>query len=170
MKEGVVVRNLKNCLYDKTLKEWVEYPEEVYRELERLRNRIRHQEQYHKRCYCPWKKVWLCDANCEACEFHKKDLVTQEREDENKVVRLEDTLADSVDMEVYVADSHYYGQALERLYEIMPEAREIGRLKREEKTNEQIAQVLKIPRMTLYRHMRKAKRLLMNEFSDLFKN
>lgn len=33
-------------------------------------DRIRHKEQHHKRCMCPYRYIWKCDGDCSVCEYH----------------------------------------------------------------------------------------------------
>lgn len=33
-------------------------------------DRIRHKEQDHGRCMCPYRFIWKCDGDCIGCEYH----------------------------------------------------------------------------------------------------
>ena len=33
-------------------------------------DRIRHKEQDHGRCMCPYRYAWKCDGDCIGCEYH----------------------------------------------------------------------------------------------------
>ena len=33
-------------------------------------DRVRHKEQDHSRCMCPYHFIWKCDGDCLDCEYH----------------------------------------------------------------------------------------------------
>lgn len=43
-----------------------EQHDSFYKEAER----IRHKEQDHGRCMCPYRFIWKCDDDCIGCEYH----------------------------------------------------------------------------------------------------
>ena len=46
-------------IYLKSTKEWVEVPEEFYREQKSYWDAFRKKAQYHGQCICPKSKFWL---------------------------------------------------------------------------------------------------------------
>ena len=58
-------------IYLKSTKEWVEVPEEFYREQKSYWDAFRKKAQYHGQCICPKSKFWLCDGDCFNCEFRR---------------------------------------------------------------------------------------------------
>ena len=56
-------------IYLKSTKEWVEVPEEFYREQTRYYDTFRHRMQEHGQCSCPKSKFWLCDGDCLCFNF-----------------------------------------------------------------------------------------------------
>ena len=39
-------------------------------------DRIRHKEQGHGRCMCPYRFIWRCDGDCLDCEYHAAGDIT----------------------------------------------------------------------------------------------
>lgn len=39
-------------------------------------DRIRHKEQDHGRCMCPYRFIWRCDGDCLDCEYHVAGDIT----------------------------------------------------------------------------------------------
>lgn len=39
-------------------------------------DRIRHKEQDHGRCMCPYRFIWKCDGDCIGCEYHAGGDIT----------------------------------------------------------------------------------------------
>lgn len=39
-------------------------------------DRIRHKEQDHGRCMCPYRFIWSCDGDCLDCEYHAAGDIT----------------------------------------------------------------------------------------------
>ena len=163
----------QNHIYDKQTRTWFEVTPEQYGEYDRWRTRIRKREQYHKRCMCPRSKWWLCDGMCKDCEFHAPGdtislyaPVTNEDGDE---VTLADTLMDPDSLFVSaMCDREELSQLLARLDELMPEAREIGRLRQKGWTDEAIANALKVKRTTFLSRLKKVQETLASEFPDCF--
>ena len=50
-------------IYIKSTKEWVEVPEEYYREHTSYYDTFRKKAQYHGQCACPKNKFRLCDGD-----------------------------------------------------------------------------------------------------------
>ena len=67
-----------------------------------------------------------------------------------------------------MCDQEELNQLLARLDELMPEAREIGRLRQNGWTDEAIGDVLKIKRTTFLSRLKKAQEKLATEFPDRF--
>ncbi len=59
----------KKKVYIRGLKRWVEMDEEPYRAYQNPIDAHRKRMQYHGRCRCPQKKVWLCDGECGLCAY-----------------------------------------------------------------------------------------------------
>lgn len=56
-------------IYLKREKRWITVDQEVHRNYDRMNDTYRHRKQAHKCCRCPKDKSWLCDSDCENCEF-----------------------------------------------------------------------------------------------------
>ena len=159
----------KNCLYERSLGKWVQYDEETYLKLSRDRARIRMSMGRQDRCFCPRNEVWRCDGYCEGCPQYK----TEEEVSLNTSIghsgelTLEDVLTDNVDQENACVEKMYYEDVLRSLDEIMPQAREIGVLRLQGKSDRQIAEILGISRTSMYRMLDKAKAVLQEEFGEI---
>lgn len=76
-------------IYLKATKEWVEVPEEFYREQTSYYDTFRKKAQYHGQCICPKSKFWLCDGDCFNCEFRRAgDMLSLDYENENEESKL----------------------------------------------------------------------------------
>ena len=122
---------------------------------------------------CPRSKWWLCDGMCQDCEYRASGdtisldaPITNEDGDE---VTLADTLMDLSSLFVSaMCDKEELRQLLARLDELMPEAREIGRLRQKGWTDDAIGIALKIKRTTFLSRLKKAQEKLASEFPDCF--
>lgn len=63
--------NQSKRIYDKTIKQWYEIPEDQYREYDRNRTALRKRMQYHGECVCTKKNFWLCDGMCQDCVYYR---------------------------------------------------------------------------------------------------
>ena len=122
---------------------------------------------------CPRSKWWLCDGMCQDCEYRASGdtvsldaPITNEDGDE---VTLADTLMDPDSLFVSaMCDQEELRQLLARLDELMPEAREIGRLRQKGLTDSAIADSIGVKRTTFLSRLKKAREQLASEFPDLF--
>ena len=93
-------------------------------------DRIRHKEQDHGRCMCPYRFIWKCDGDCIGCEYHAAGDITsldQPLPDGNGT--LGDYIPDrSKPMEEVIADRMLLEQLFARLRELDPEANTIIQL------------------------------------------
>ena len=160
-------------IYLKATREWVEVPEEVYKEHTRFHDAFRKRHQSHGQCICPKNKFWLCDADCLTCEFRRAgDHISLDYSTENEdgdTCSPLDALADTApSIEDVLCDKAELDQLLARLDELMPEARKIGRLRLKGLTDEAIAEVIGIKRTTFRSRIEKAKKQLAAEYPDRF--
>ena len=163
----------QNHIYDKQTRTWFEVTPEQFEEYDRWRTRIRKREQYHGRCMCPRSKWWLCDGMCQDCEYRASgDTISLDApvaNEDGDEVTLVDTLMDPNSLFVSaMCDREELRQLLARLDELMPEAREIGRLRQKGWTDEAIANALKVKRTTFLSRLKKAQEKLASEFPDRF--
>lgn len=168
------VNQSKTChIYLKSTKEWVEVPEEYYREHTRYYDTFRKKAQYHGQCICPKNKFWLCDGDCYNCVFHRTgDMLPLDFENENEdgdtVSRL-DLIPDTAPMvDEIVCGKAALTQLFDRLAELMPEAKEIGRLRMADLSDEAIADIIGIKRTTFRSRLAKVKSVLAKEYPDFF--
>ena len=87
-------------------------------------DRIRHKEQNHGRCMCPYRFIWRCDGDCLDCEYHATGDITsldQPLSDGNGT--LCDYMPDrSKSMEEIISDRMLLEQLFARLRELDPDA------------------------------------------------
>lgn len=87
-------------------------------------DRIRHKEQDHGRCMCPYRFIWKCDGDCIGCEYHAAGDITsldQPLPDDNGT--LGDYIPDrSKPIEEVIADRMLLEQLFARLRELDPDA------------------------------------------------
>ena len=114
----------QNHIYDKTLRTWIDVPEDFFREYDRERTACRRRMQDHGRCSCPRDKWWLCDTFCEECEFRRAgDLLSIDApEGDGSVDMLDQQEATGPRMEDVVADRDLLARMVKRLRELDPEA------------------------------------------------
>ena len=160
-------------IYDKQTKTWFEVTPEQYAEFDQWRTNKRKREQYHGRCMCPRNKWWLCDGLCDDCEFHAPgDMLSLDKpvsNDDGDEVTLLDTLVDPApSIESILCDKAELDQLIARLNELMPEAKEIGKLRQKGLTDEAIAEVIGIKRTTFRSRLEKVKKQLASEYPDHF--
>lgn len=160
-------------IYIKSTKEWVEVPEEFYREQTSYYDTFRKKKQYHGQCACPKSKFWLCDGDCFNCEFRRAgDMLSLDYENENEdgdSVSPLDAIPDIAPLvDEVVSDRAALTQLFARLAELMPEAEEIGRLRMNDLSDEAIADIIGIKRTTFRSRLAKAKTILAEEYPDFF--
>ena len=160
-------------IYDKQTQAWFEISPEQYEEFDRWRTNLRKREQYHHRCMCPRSKWWLCDGMCQDCEFHAPgDTLSLDMpisNDDGDEVSLLDTLEDHAPtIESVICDKATLDQLFDRLAELMPQAEEIGRLRMQNLSDEEIADIIGIKRTTFRSRLSKVKAILAEEYPDFF--
>ncbi len=68
-------------IFDRSMNEWIEMPEDTAREYGNYCQRTRKKEQYHGRCRCPRKMSWVCDGMCVGCVYRMRgDLISLNEE------------------------------------------------------------------------------------------
>lgn len=165
--------NKSKRIYLKATRDWVEVPEDYYKDHNRYCNTFRKRRQSHGQCACPKNKFWLCDVDCYNCEFHRAgDMLSIDYATENKdgdLFSMLDKLADtSPSIEEVVTDQIMLDMLFQRLAEIIPEARCIGDLRMAGLSDGEIADKIGIPRTTFLSRLKKAKEILQREYPDLF--
>ncbi len=146
-------------IYDKTLKTWIDVPEDFFREYDRERTACRKRMQDHGRCCCPRNKWWLCDTFCEDCEFRRAgDLLSMDApEGDGSVNILDQQEASGPRMEDVVADRDLLARMVKRLRELDPEADTILALWQEDcsMSDRAIAKALGRPQHTFADQMKR---------------
>lgn len=160
------MKKLENCLYERDLHCWVEYEKSVYMSLLRERQKVRTRERKKECCTCLRNQAWYCNGICDGCCYHVTPEVSMSSPIGENGLTFENVLTDGVDLEDFCVRGIDARKVLQRLYELMPEALEFGRLKIEGYTMMEIAKILGIPRATIYTRIESAKQKLKKEFGD----
>ena len=111
-------------IYVRSTGEKVPVTKEQHNSFYKEADRIRHKEQDHGRCMCPYRFIWKCDGDCIGCEYHAGGDITsldQPLSDGNG------TLCDympnrSKSMEEIISDRMLLEQLFARLRELDPDA------------------------------------------------
>ena len=166
-------QNSSKRIFLKSIRQWVEVSEEFYCDHTRYYDALRKRQQSHGQCSCPKSKFWLCDGDCLTCEFHCHGEMlsldhTLENEDGDSCCLL-DTIPDpSPSVDEIVCNKAELEELYSRLNDLMPEAVEIGKLRQDGLSDEQIAKALGIKRTTFLSRLKKVKALLADEYQDWF--
>lgn len=142
--------------------------DDYYRDI----NAYRKKQQRHSRCVCPPSERLLCDMDCWSCPHHSEgDSVSLDKPigGDDGVTTFADCLEDNAPLiESIISDQDELSQLLIRLAEIMPEAKEIGELRMSGLTDSDISTALGIPRSTFLSRIKKAAKVLSEEFPNYF--
>jgi RNA polymerase sigma factor (sigma-70 family) len=159
------MEDLTNCLYDKDEKRWIKYTEEEFLKEKKKRNKERKKAVRDRRCVCSYENDWYCNASCEGCMYQvKREKSIYDTAKRDSTLSLEECITDNIDPEKDWVECMDFKRILLRLDEIMPEARKIGRLRIQGKSEDEIAQCLGVSRATIYRRIKAAYQVLSKEF------
>ncbi len=157
-------------IYLKSTKRWIPVSEEFQNKYYRNINAFRRKQQRHKRCVCPKNKWWLCNMDCETCEFRKAgDQLSLEAEmttDEGETSlaeTIEDPTAD-VEEAFMLIDTM---DAIHRELELLdPDSKRICKLIMEGKSERESAKILGLPWSTYRRRWEQIKADLYIKLKD----
>ena len=148
-------------IYIPNINQWVAVTKEQYYAYYRDIWATRKRAQAHGQCMCPKSKLWQCDGDCLICKYHTAgdELsldYTYENECDEECSILDKLMDESVNIEEIITDKIIFEQLLNRLDEIMPEARQVGELRLAGLTDAEIAKELGIARTTFLSRIKKA--------------
>ena len=120
-------------------------------------DRIRHKEQDHGRCMCPYRFIWKCDGDCLDCEYHAAgDISSLDQPLSDGNGTLGDYIPDrSKPMEKVIADRMLLEQLIARFRELDPDADRIIELLGDELSDRKIAEQLGRKQRTFADQMKK---------------
>ena len=126
-------------------------------------------------CSCPKRKWLYCDTDCEKCRYrfdnystYSMDETIPGADDDDGEMTKHDVISDgSPWFADVVADVDQMQILLNRIREIMPEAIQMGELRLKGQTDAVIADALGIPRTTLLSRLKKLRKMLDAEVSDI---
>ena len=158
-------------IYDNQEGAWHEVTEEQFKEINQYCNTIRKREQRRHRCCCPRERFWYCNGICTDCKYYisqnELSLDEERQQDGEGIITLHDIIAfDDPPLDESVAEYDLLGQLMERVYELMPEARDIGELRLQGLSDEAIADQIHIKRKTFTYRIEKVRKQLIEEFGD----
>ena len=128
-------------LYLRAKNKWITVSDEVYKSYRLKCNSYRITQKNNGRCVCPRKKFYLCDMDCWTCIYRRAGNITS-LDDENGIHSIPDS-ENCIDE--IITYRLILNLLLQRLDEVMPEARFIGNCRLLGKTDEEIASELHIP-------------------------
>lgn len=165
-------------IYLRSSKQRVAVTKEQFDDYYRDINAYRRTQQNHGRCVCPPSKRLLCDMDCFNCPYRTEGDVSPldeglSFEDGNEMTRLDYLQRKLPDLQVpsseeIATDTLYMRQILTRLYELMPQAIEIGRLRQQGLSEDAIADQIGVGRKTYAYRLKKVAETLRNEFPEFF--
>ena len=165
-------KNNTRRIYNRSQRRWQEVPEDVYQEHIRFHDTYRHRMQGRGLCCCPRNKWWVCDADCLTCEYRNADVIASLDspigEDDDDLTLMDTIADDSVVVSELATDRIVLEQLFKRLADMMPEAENIGRLRLQGLSDEQISREIGIPRTTFLSRIKAAKKQLEKEYPDFF--
>ena len=165
-------KNNTHRIYVRSQRRWQEVPEDVYQEHIRFHDTYRHKMQDRGLCSCPRNKWWVCDADCLTCEYRNADVIASLDspigEDDDDLTLMDTIADDSVVVSELATDRIVLEQLFKRLADMMPEAENIGRLRLQGLSDEQISREIGIPRTTFLSRIKAAKKQLEKEYPDFF--
>lgn len=127
-------------------------------------------------CSCPKRKWLYCDTDCENCRYRfenptacSMDEPIPGADDDDGEMTKHDVISDGSPLFAdVVADVDQMQILLDRIREIMPEAIRMGELRLQGQSDAVIAKALGIPRTTLLSRLKKLRKALDAEVSDIF--
>lgn len=165
-------KTTSNRIFDKATKKWYEVTSEEYAEYSRMTNTLRKRMMYSGRCCCTKKQAWLCDGCCSDCEFEiirTCSLEVPVRGDDGEEVDFYGVFNEpETPFEDLMIEAIHFGRLLERLHQLVPQARQVGELRRIGLSDEKIAEITGIKRTTLNSRIKKAREILKSEFGEDF--
>lgn len=154
-------RTMKQKLYYRELGCWMELEEEVYLEIRRERQRTYYRMHKEGRCYCAKRQLWLCDGMCDTCGFYKRgEMLFSDLSSDKTSEDYLDVISDGGAEARRCEERLCREEMLQQIAECMPEALVYGQMKLDGKTDEEIAAVLGVTRMTIYRRVRKLRQII----------
>lgn len=143
--------------------------EKVYRNMQ---DAMRIKQHRHGECCCPRAKWYKCTTDCATCEyridnnFSLDGIYSNDGDEYGDEFLFQQTKNEYVSFETSYTDNEERKLIIKRVYEIMPELIEFGRLKLEGYTYSKISEMLGIKRSTLDSRIKKVYSIIIKEFPD----
>ena len=168
------MENKQYFIFTRAMKEPIPVTEEMFKEYFRDVDLYRRKQQRHGRCVCQKTKTLSCDMDCWTCPYSREgDTCSLDAETENNSgvkERLDDLADEGPLMEDAVCDRDELIRLLDRIDELMPEARTIGKLREEGFTEDEIGERIGTGRKTYAYRLKQLKETLKEEFPEFFEN
>lgn len=168
----------KHAIYLRSTKQWVPCTKKQFDDYYRDINAFRRTQQNHGRCKCPPSQWLLCDTDCFTCLYRTfgdtssldANMVNEDGEEMTWLEYLQEIMPElqSLSVEDSVVANLDAQRVLTRIGEIMPEAIEIGKLRLEGLSDEEIASHIGIPRTTFRDRIKSLGNLLGEDLKNFF--
>lgn len=160
-------------IYIRSTHERVPVSHQEFEDYYRGINAYRKAQQRSANCVCPEHKRLDCDMDCLTCPYYRKGNhlsldYTVTADDGSEAAWVDDLADTSVPIDEIVADAMELKRLFKRLEEIMPQAIEIGRLRQQGLSEDAIAAQIGTGRKTYAYRLKKAEKILKEEFSEFF--
>ncbi len=150
-------------IYLKNVEIWVDASDEERRAYNREGEAERKRNQRRKTCACPKEKRWMCDADCQRCQFNREGLFLSMDtflSGDDGAASLESVIeGESPDAERLLIEKESLEGVMHRLSELDPAWEEIARLRLEGMNITDISSRLGRNRRTLNDQMKRYERI-----------
>ena len=164
------ISNEKNYVVIEGVK--VEVSAEVDKAYRNMQDAIRIKQQRHGECCCPRSKWFKCSTDCTSCPYKITSdisldgIYSEDGVEYGDEFLFQQTKNEYVSFETSYTDNEERKLIIKRVYEMMPELIEFGRLKLEGYTYSKISEMLGIKRSTLDSRIRKVYSIIIKEFPN----
>lgn len=165
-------------IYVPHYKERINCTQEEFNDYYRDINAYRRTQQNHGRCECPRHRRYDCNMDCWTCPHHRpgdlssldRGLTDEDGEEMDWLQELQNTRPDlqTPSVEDLVADTAELHEILVRLCELLPHALEIAQYRLQGLSDDAISSRIGTPRTTFTSRIKKARKVLEQEYPDFF--
>ena len=154
-------------IYDKVSKQWIPVGDEFYKQYSRQIGLFINKEQRNNHCVCPISKWWLCDCDCQMCEFYVGDVSLDEPVNEDDLSLLDLLSSNSPSTENIIEDNELVNGLWKELSELSDEDFQMCRFLANN-TQTETAKKMGITRDTLRWRWKKVQKRLAKKLKNFF--
>lgn len=163
----------KSQIYIKSTRQWVPVSEEFHKAYFREIDLFRRKQIRRQCCNCPASKWWLCDMNCDECEFrcHPGNMISIDAEigEGDDACPLADVIPDGTQN---LEETLMLGELLDTLHEELdyldPEGKRIWELFMQGHSEREASDIMGMARSTFKRHWAKIQSELYEKLKDYY--